>query len=269
MNPQKKIKNGQVTGRGIEWTGLTWNPVGGCKHRCRWTMPDGSTAICYAEAVAKKFNKAYPHGFEHHYWRPEKLDEPLKLKEPARIFIDSMSDLGGVWVPEEQVRAVLDICRQAHWHVFQLLTKNAPRLLKFDIPPNVWVMASSPPDSMLGKDLTRNQQERMLHRILETLPRIPVPVYGMSIEPLSWDVAPIIERYPPLKWAIIGAASNGPKVYQPEPARVSRLLEVLDKQGVPTFFKGNLKGNPAAVPWREHFPDLAPVPEETHQLALF
>lgn len=28
--------------RGIEWTDYTWNPVGGCQHKCRWQMPDHS-----------------------------------------------------------------------------------------------------------------------------------------------------------------------------------------------------------------------------------
>jgi protein gp37 len=66
-------------------------------------MPDGSVAICYAEAVAERLAaSAYPHGFAHHYWRPEMLQAPLKVKQPAKIFLDSMSDLMGHWVPDEQ-----------------------------------------------------------------------------------------------------------------------------------------------------------------------
>src|SRR5687768_11051635 len=102
MNKQGQIVNGKVVG-GIEWTktilpdgterqGYTWNPVAGCKHACRWTMPDGSVAVCYAETVAEKVaGSAYPHGFSHHYWHPKRLNEPLGLKEPAKIFMDSMS----------------------------------------------------------------------------------------------------------------------------------------------------------------------------------
>lgn len=43
MNKQKTAK-----GRGIEWTDYTWNPVRGCQHGCRWTMPDGTIAKCYS-----------------------------------------------------------------------------------------------------------------------------------------------------------------------------------------------------------------------------
>ena len=84
MNAQEKTRDGKVVGRGIQWTDYTFNPVAGCFHRCRWTMPDGSVAICYAEEIAKKFTTGYPLGFEHHYWRPQNLTEPLKLKDPAK-----------------------------------------------------------------------------------------------------------------------------------------------------------------------------------------
>ncbi len=254
MNKQEKTKNGKIVGRGIQWTDYTHNPVAGCEHACRWSMPDGSIAICYAEEVAKKFKRAYPHGFEHHYFRPQSLSDPLKIKAPAKIFMDSMSDLMGHWVPEDQIDQVLDVCRQANWHIFQLLTKNAPRLLNFDFPDNVWVGASSPPDFMWGKPLDTNQQEKMLDKTLKTLAEVRAPVRWMSFEPLSWDISEIVADNEPLQWAVIGAATNGAKVYQPDPGHVTRLLKVLDKQKVPVFFKGNIWGNPAIDEWREYFP---------------
>ena len=247
MNKQRK-PNGS---RGIEWTDFTWNPVQGCKHGCRWTMPDGSIAECYAETIANRVaQRAYPHGFEHHYWNPHKLKEPLKIKEPSRIFLDSMSDLMGHWVPAEEIEQVLDICREAEWHDFQLLTKNAPRLIEFDFPPNVWVGVSAPPTHMFGKSLSFNQQQRMVTRQLEILDKLDVPVRWMSIEPLSFDIAPLLEESP-LEWAVIGAATNGRKTYQPEPEWVANVLTVLDEQNTAVFFKGNLEWDD----WREEFPD--------------
>jgi protein gp37 len=252
MNKQKKYKDGNLISRGIEWTDWTWNAVAGCKHGCRWKMPDGAIAICYAEEVAKGVaQRAYPEGFEYHYWHEGRLNEPLKIKEPAKIFLDSMSDLMGHWVPAEQIEAVLEIARQANWHSFQLLTKNAPRLLKFDFPPNVWAGVSSPPDFMFGRQLSRQSQAKMLHKTLQVLSQME-GITWMSVEPLSWDVAPIIKQYPnALKWAVIGAASNGSRYYQPEVAHIQNLLDVLDEQKVPVFFKGNLEWNP----WREVFPN--------------
>lgn len=270
MNKQGRLVGGRVVG-GIEWTktvlpdgterqGYTWNVIGGCQQRCKWVMPNGELARCYAKDVALGVAQAaYPHGFEHHYFHPERLGEPLRVNQPARIFLDSMSDLMGHWVPEEQILQVLDVCRRAHWHTFQLLTKNAPRLLAYAtaFPSNVWVGVSSPPDYMWGKPLSRTQQERMLRKtleVLQVLARDHNLVTWASIEPLSWDVAPIIQEAPhALRWAVIGAASNGAQLFQPDPAHVQSLLDVLDvldAQGVPVFFKGNLKWSP----WREEFP---------------
>lgn len=267
--------NKQKAPRGIEWTrikaddgvldGYTWNPVGGCKHGCEWTMPDGSQAVCYAKTIAERVAMgAYPHGFEHHYWNPERLNEPLKMKKPAGIFMDSMSDLMGHWVDEGQIKRVLGICESADWHTFQMLTKNAPRLLKFVFPENVWVGVSSPPDVMFGKALNRNQQGQMLMRSLSVLRQVNVPVRWMSFEPLSWDVSTIVGDFPDvLNWAVIGAASNGRNEYPPNEADLKALIQVLDDQGVPVFFKGNLRSlNWARDNWREDFPARKAQPEQ-------
>ncbi|MBZ0321392.1 MAG: phage Gp37/Gp68 family protein [Anaerolineae bacterium] len=262
MNKQLKSTNK----RGIEWTDFTWNPIGGCQHGCRWQMPDGTIAECYAETVAERVaQSAYPHGFEHHYWRPELLHEPLKLATPAKIFLDSMSDLMGYWIPDDQVEAILDICRRAPWHQFQLLTKNAPRLLEFEFPPNVWIGVSAPPSFMFGKRLTQSQQAKMLTRMLDVLEKVDTPVKWMSIEPLSFDIAPLLEESH-LQWAVIGAATDGPKAYQPQPAWVENVLKVLDGQGTRIFFKGNLVWDE----WREEFPNMEPLknPEVAEALHL-
>lgn len=256
MNKQAKAGGG----RGIEWTDYTSNPVGGCQHGCRWKMPDGTEAVCYAETVANKFRAGYPQGFEHHYWRPLEMEQWHALKKPSRIFLDSMSDLMGHWVPEEQIAFVLENVYKASHHTYQMLTKNAPRLLKFNglFPPNLWVGASVPPSIFKGKRLTPQQQARMLAVTLDVLKQINVPVRWMSIEPLSWDIAPAMENCG-LQWVVVGAASNGPKTYQPRPEWVTNLVATLDAQGIPVFFKGNLADNPAAHPWREDFPQVEAV----------
>lgn len=247
--------------KAIEWTDFTWNPVGGCHHACRWTMPDGTTARCYAEAVAEGVARnAYPDGFDAHYWNPDRLEEPLRRQQPARIFLDSMSDLMGHWVPNEQIRAVLDVVRRADWHTFQLLTKNAPRLLQFrdELPFNLWVGVSSPPDEFMGKPLGSEQKKRYLYRALDVLDALAVEVVWISFEPLSFDVAGEVlspwcgdrQARLPLNWAVIGAASNGAQYHQPDPDHLARLETILDGQRIPVFYKGNL----SREPWREEFP---------------
>jgi hypothetical protein len=112
---------------------------------------------------------------------------------------------------------------------------------------------------MWGNPLSQEQQAKLLHRILRILSdeRLSQHVTWISFEPLSWDCSDIVAQYPKaLRWAVIGAATNGPKVYQPNPEHVQRLLAVLDRHEVPVFFKGNLWGNAAApaAGWREFFP---------------
>jgi len=272
MNKQVKTKidpeSGQsvVVGRGIEWTDYTWNPVGGCQHGCKWRMPDGTIAICYADSTVQVMKSGYPQGFEHHYWRPHMLTYPLGQKRPSKIFMDSMSDLMGRWVPREQVEQVFAICRQAHWHTFQLLTKNAPHLLNFDLPKNVWVGVSAPPTFMFGGELTLSQQRRFVFKQLDTLAMLKArghPVCWMSIEPLSFNIASIFEEWMaddqtrgqpfgfPLDWAVIGAASDGKKYFQPTAHDVEECHRVLRAHGCRIFHKGNLEWEPHLEEWPE------------------
>jgi protein gp37 len=270
MTVQHKPKTGA---RGIEWCDRTVGPVGGCLHGCRWQMPDGTVAVCYAETIAENLaQKAYPHGFAHHYWRPHMLAALKAGDEPELRFCDSMGDLFGHWVPEEQVRAVLAAMREAPHHTYQSLTKAAPQLLKYldDLPPNLWVGVSSPPDWFMGKRLTPEKQAAMLKRSMEVLCEVRERtdcLVWMSAEPVSWDLAAVLgEDGHPLDWCVIGAASNGPRYYQPEPEHVRRLLDLFDAAGT-VFFKGNIRPlftSHQIGRWREDFPaagrDQKPIP---------
>lgn len=250
---------------GIEWCDYTWNPVTGCFHRCRWQMPDGVIAKCYAETVAGGMARnSYRHGFAHHYYHPQRLDEPLMVRKPSRIFLDSMGDLMGHWVPSEQIEEVLDVVRRAEWHTFLLLTKNAPRLLQFqdEFPDNLHIGVSMPPTHMWGKEVSPHQQEKLFRRSLDVLDQIDVALRWASFEPLSFDVAMVLEEIGvSFEWAVIGAASNGKQYYQPEASWVARLHEVLDAAGVAVFHKGNLN-------WSERRREYL-LPRLVEQLELF
>lgn len=275
MNKQGKIVNGKVVG-GIEWTktvlpdgteqrGYTWNPIGGCAHACRWIMPrkDGKEVIaeCYAENVAEGVaGKAYPQGFAHHYWHPELLNKPFNQKTPSRIFMGSMADWMGTWVPDDHITQVIAAMNKANWHTFQALTKNAPRLLKWigKFPANLWVGASTPPDFMFGKRLTYQQQYRMLRKTLEVFVAIkkeqPEVKVWLSAEPLSWDISSLLVDYA-VDWMVIGAASNGRDYYSPDEMDVRDTVSQAEYAGTKIFFKGNLKSLKwAADNWRENYP---------------
>jgi protein gp37 len=266
MTKQFNLKTGS---RGIEWTDETRNAIGGCLHDCKWKMPDGTIAVCYAKALAESgvAKSAYPHGFEHHYWRLSALKSLASGDIPRLIFCDSMSDMFAPNVPAEDVHAILDAMRTAPHHSYQSLTKAAPQLLKYaeHMPPNLWVGVSSPPDCFMGSWLTQSQQEAMLRRSLDVLAEVKKRtgnLVWMSAEPVSWNVTPIIDEGHALDWIVVGAASSGRKYYQPAPDHIRDLLTIMDITDTPVFFKGNLRplfasndlGTTSLNRWREDFP---------------
>jgi protein gp37 len=99
----------ETRSRGIEWCDETRNATGGCMHDCKWLMPDGTVVPCYAKKLAENgvAKKAYPEGFEHHYWRPDALRQLTAGADPLLIFCDSMSDMFAGNVTAEHVRAIL------------------------------------------------------------------------------------------------------------------------------------------------------------------
>lgn len=262
MNKQGNKQNPKG---GIEWchvfgpgTGYTWNVVTGCLHGCEWEV-NGKIAECYAKTIADQ-SRFYPHGFAYHEFHPERLNEPLKLKQPAGIFCDSMSDLMGHWVPEAEINQVLSVMHKTPQHVYFLLTKNTARLQHFTFPDNCWLGASTPPDHMWGKPLSEKQKHRMLETTLDALWQRSSPrIAWLSAEPLSWDITPILEKYPGIiHWVVIGAASKGSRYYQPDPKHVKRLIGLCDDENIRIFMKGNLRPSlkVAFNFWRESYPEV-------------
>lgn len=125
----------------IEWTDATWNPVRGC------VKVSPGCKHCYAETFAERWRgiagHAYEQGFEPRLV-PEQLRWPLTKRKPLRIFVNSMSDLFGDFVPDDYIAQVFDVMRECSLgferdvHTFQVLTKRASRMrsvarrLRFD-----------------------------------------------------------------------------------------------------------------------------------------
>ncbi len=205
----------------IEWTDSTWNPVTGC------SKVSPGCKHCYAERLALRLqamgNPRYRAGFEITL-HPDLLSLPLTWKRPRRVFVNSMSDLFHEAVPEWFIRRVFEVMRDAHWHVFQILTKRSARLAtlgpRLNWPPNVWQGVSV-------------ENERYTSRVLH-LRQVPAGVRFLSIEPL---IGPI-PRLPldGIHWVIVGGES-GP---HHRPIDVDWVRQIRDQclsTGVPFFFK--------------------------------
>jgi protein gp37 len=112
----------------IEWTDATWNPVTGC------TKISAGCDHCYAERFSERFRGTRGHPFENGFdltLRPERLEQPLRWREPRMIFVNSMSDLFHKEIPNEFIARLCDTMERAHWHTFQVLTKRSSLMRDF------------------------------------------------------------------------------------------------------------------------------------------
>jgi protein gp37 len=251
---------------GIEWThifgpgtGFTANPIRGCTHGCKWKMPDGNIATCYAEASADRLNGAG--SFKRITFHPEVLDQITARKKGAGIFIDSMSDLLGEAVRAEWIGQVILTMRLAPQHIFFVLTKNPRRLGEFEWPRNCLLGISAPPTFLNGKEMSEGTRQTWFRRAAEWLIEARSPNKWISLEPLTTDTTStlsMLRAFTGIRFAVIGAASDGSRYTQPDPALLRRTLLAL--QGKRIFFKGNLSRELAikcAGSFRQEFPPLA------------
>lgn len=252
----------------IEWADMTWNPVVGCKHGCEY---------CYARRIAKRFggydkddgtitthnplpraelhqpltitrssgktvNSPFPFGFEPTllYYR---LWEPQRIKKPQTIFVCSMADLFGNWVPTNWIKLVLDACEAAPQHRYMFLTKNPARYLELDkvalLPHqgNFWY-GSTVPD--------------------ETAQAMYPKTEGINV---FWSMEPLLgpvditktEGLP--KFIILGAMTGpGSAQRQPEREWVRDTVTAADGAGIPIFMKDSLKPIVREANMRREFP---------------
>lgn len=115
----------------ISWCDKVWNPVTGC------TKVSEGCHNCYAEKMAKRLQAMgqphYANGFGV-TCHEDALDTPLRWRKPARIFVNSMSDLFHKDVPIEFIWRIIEIAYQASQHDFLILTKRPDSLFVCVLP---------------------------------------------------------------------------------------------------------------------------------------
>ena len=241
----------------IEWCDSTWNPVTGCLHGCEY---------CYARRIAERFggydgygneddfrrveikreyyltepayikragkyyiNKApYPFGFEPTFHR-YKLDEPEHWTKPRTIFVCSMADLFGAWVPDRWIEEIFAACEKAPQHRYLFLTKNPQRYAdlarsgKLPKKENMWY--GSTVDSMSAKRYPGRLQDNTF----------------VSIEPLTEYIDLGLGSFGGDKWVIIGAETGNRKgKVTPKKAWVDKICEAADLTQMAVFMKDSL-----------------------------
>jgi len=242
---------------GIEWCDQTWNPVTGCFHKCPYcyaanianrfglafapmlgdpgmkgackydTEEEGQDSMLelqqpYVDHYGHK--NSYPMGFmpTFHKYR---LNEPQQIKKPQNIFVCSMADLFGEWVPDEWIQQVFDACKKAPQHRYLFLTKNPSRYIKVcDALPqsdNFW----------FGSTITKADDSFYFSNRRKSF---------LSIEPLQGEFS---ESQTPalINWVIIGAETgNSKNKIIPKREWIENIVNKCEKQKVPVFMKDSL-----------------------------
>lgn len=177
----------------IAWCDVTWNPTFGCSK-----VSEGCRN-CYAETIALRFKHSLkpwtsPNAAENVQLKEYKLREPYKLKEPSRIFVNSMSDLFHPMVPDEYIAKVFAIMNDLPQHTFQVLTKRPARAATWAGPwaPNIWMGTSV-------------EDYRVTHRI-DHLRECKAQVRFLSCEPLIGPLGDV--SFEGIHWVIVGGESG-------------------------------------------------------------
>lgn len=233
----------------IDWCDSTWNPVTGCYHGCEY---------CYARKIAARFGEfmridgtdikaigdkdgeicvevayrtanPYPEKFTptfHHY----RLDDYIS-KKGRNIFVCSMADLFGSWVPDIWIEEVFKACEKAPQHNYLFLTKNVERYCKYGVPmtDNMWY----------GTSITREAEMCLFNQL---------PAFCntfVSIEPILEDLKPSEHNvmFRQVKWVIIGAETGRRKnKIVPERKWIEDIVKECRKAyyPVPVFMKSSL-----------------------------
>jgi protein gp37 len=112
----------------IEWAERTWNPVTGCS-----PISEGCEN-CYAKRMAQRLRGrcGYPEDEPFKVTlHSKRLEEPLRLRRPSRIFVCSMGDLFHEDVPDTFIDRVFATMALAAHQTFLILTKRPERMLKW------------------------------------------------------------------------------------------------------------------------------------------
>lgn len=218
------------TNDNIEWAKWSWNPVTGCKMGCPY---------CYARDIANRFQGGFDPAFH-----PERLTMPENTQVPPKadtdigfknVFVCSMADLFGDWVPQEWIDRVIEAVRKNPQWNFLFLTKNPSRLVGIDWPKNAWVGTTVDVQARVAP-------AKMAFR------QISAPIKFLSCEPLREELD--FGDMSMFDWIIIGGQSKSTQepAKQPDWSWVESLITEARRSELKVYFKPNLETRPKEYP---------------------
>lgn len=254
----------------IEWCDSTWNPVTGCLHKCEYCYArrmarrfctnehghDGLLAPCDGDCRAcsemdgiefvgddVRFSHGegpYPYGFMPTFHQ-NRLNEPARMSKGRNIFVCSMADLFGDWVPDKWIRDVFAACQAAPQHNYLFLTKNPQRYGDL----NDAAILPNDPNFWYGSTITQ-KNEHKLNRFAPHYCETPILTHRntfLSVEPLLDDsLGELIKYYGYCyKWVIVGVETGNRKgKVAPQSAWIEEIVKECRRYNIPLFMKDSL-----------------------------
>lgn len=230
--PQGRATFNETQGDGISWAAWSWNPVTGCLHGCDY---------CYARAIANRFSDTYPVGFTP-LFHEERLDAPANTSIPAqhrgddawrRVFVCSMADLYGRWVPDEWIKQVHESMLATTYWQYILLTKFPARYVGLDLPQGAWV----------GTSVDEQKRVRIAENAFREISGVRVK--WLSLEPLREPLE--FTDLSMFDWIVIGAQTETRQpdgivpAFDPPPEWVIRITAQAKEAGCQVHWKPNLR----------------------------
>lgn len=196
----------------------------------------------YGRQIFECKKAPYPFDFNptlHRY----RLNEPQQWTKPRTIFVCSMADLFGEWVPDEWIEEVFAACESAPQHRYLFLTKNPSRYCKLanrnKLPrnDNFWY----------GSTIDRKSQRIFNGGILWNT--------FISIEPLLEPLDVGIGSFGGTSWIIIGAETGNRKgKVIPDRTWIENITETADITQAAVFMKDSLLPVVGEENMRREFP---------------
>lgn len=213
----------------IEWSNNVWNPITGCD------KISAGCRSCYAERMSKRLAGRFGYPLAPDNFKvtchPERINEPLKWKNPKRIFVCSMSDFFHKDVPVDFLLRLYVVMRLCQQHTFQILTKRPDRILDVFSYLDIWEHFPQRWRNNIWYGVSVENQKTADERI-PILLKIPAKVRFLSIEPLLEDLGTL--NLDGIHWVIVGGESGS----NARPMNLDWVRNIRDQSaGVPFFFK--------------------------------
>lgn len=186
---------------GIEYLDYTWNPTVGC------SPVSAGCRECWASIMSKRLKAMGQKDYQlddpfKPRFLPHRLDEPLKIKKPARIGVSFMGDLFHPDIPLHWIDEIFQVIAESI-HTFLILTKRPENMKQYCriymqeevlLPDNLWLGVSV-------------EDQKTANERIPILLQVQAAVRWVSVEPMLEEIY-LMSYLDNIDWVVCGAETG-------------------------------------------------------------